>query len=286
MNGEPIYARDVLAGLPKDSFNTAASDAADLKLERLINQTILRQFLNAKRLTVRENEVDKAIGVLRKYPPGMGYACCTYPSLESFMQASGYTLKELKQDIEAKLILEQYVDRLWELQYSSEETRKKLIGERRKQAEKYYARVWHIFFNTIQKPEYRADPAKVNDEMRTKAEAAWKRLQNGEPFADIAKQISEDQSSRNKGGELGLTSKYAFGPGFADALSRLKPDQYDKPFKSAYGYHIAKVEPLKDTDILEIAKMEFEDENCQKVLSKLQKQAKTVMTEKPAKAKR
>ena len=36
VNGEPIYARDVLAGLPKDAFSTSASDAADLKLERLI----------------------------------------------------------------------------------------------------------------------------------------------------------------------------------------------------------------------------------------------------------
>ena len=150
---------------------------------------------------------------MRENPPSLGCACCRYPSLESFMQVNGFTLKELKQDIETKLILEQYADRLWEAKYSSEQARKKLIGEQREQAEKYYARIWHIFFNIIQKPDYPAQPTKVSDEMKTKAEAAWKRLQSGEPFADIARQVSEDQLSRDKGGALGLASKYAFRSG-------------------------------------------------------------------------
>ena len=72
VNGEPIYARDVFAGLPNDTFSTAASDAADLKLERLINRTMLRQYLSAKHVKVSEKEVDRGIDVLRKYPPGHG----------------------------------------------------------------------------------------------------------------------------------------------------------------------------------------------------------------------
>ncbi len=281
VNGEPIYKQDILDGIPADVDPEFVGDLRDTKLQRCITHMLIFQLAKAQKITYSDAEADKRVNYMRENPPSLGCACCRYPSLESFMQVNGFTLKELKQDIETKLILEQYADRLWEAKYSSEQARKKLIGEQREQAEKYYARIWHIFFNIIQKPDYPAQPTKVSDEMKTKAEAAWKRLQSGEPFADIARQVSEDQLSRDKGGALGLASKYAFGPEFADAVSQLKSGEYSKPFRSAWGYHIAKVEPLTDNDILEIAKMDFEDESSQKVVSKLQKQAKIVISEKP-----
>ncbi|MEC0036075.1 peptidylprolyl isomerase [Bacillus cereus] len=109
------------------------------------------------------------------------------------------------------------------------------------------------------KPKLQASHILVKDEKTAKE--IKEKLNNGEDFAALAKQYSEDPGSKEKGGELS-----EFGPGmmvkeFEDAAYKLEAGQVSDPVKTSYGYHIIKL-----TDKKELKSYEEEKENIRKEL--------------------
>lgn len=89
------------------------------------------------------------------------------------------------------------------------------------------------------KPKLKASHILVQEEKTAKE--IKEKLNNGEEFAALAKQYSDDPGSKEKGGELG-----EFGPGemdskFEEAAYKLEIGQVSDPVKSSYGYHIIKL---------------------------------------------
>ena len=71
--------------------------------------------------------------------------------------------------------------------------------------------------------------------------AVRKRITQGESFAELAKELSEDPNSANKGGELPW-----FGPGqmpveIEQTANSLPKGGLSKPFKTQYGWHVLEV---------------------------------------------
>ena len=65
------------------------------------------------------------------------------------------------------------------------------------------------------------------------------RAQNGEKFADLAKDYSNDPGSAEKGGKLeGLRGREGLDPAFANAAYALSPGQISDPVLSQFGYHV------------------------------------------------
>ncbi|HEU5012867.1 MAG TPA: peptidylprolyl isomerase [Roseiflexaceae bacterium] len=82
-----------------------------------------------------------------------------------------------------------------------------------------------------------------------KANKAEERLANGEDFATLAKELSDDPGSKEKGGEYDWMPQGSFVPEYEKAIFEdLKPGEYTKtPVKSSYGYHIIKLlEPIRE----------------------------------------
>ncbi len=90
-----------------------------------------------------------------------------------------------------------------------------------------------------------------------KAEDIIKRLKNGEDFAKIAKEESDDPGSKDKGGDLGFVQRGVFVPEFDKVLfDELKDGEITpKPIKTQFGYHI--IQRLESREVI--------DENGQKV---------------------
>lgn len=107
-----------------------------------------------------------------------------------------------------------------------------------------------------------ADATK-DTEAKTKADSIYDQLQK-EPkkFEELAKQHSEDPGSKAKGGDLGTFGAGDMVKGFEDQLKALKPDEISKPFKSQFGYHIAKLISYQpgSTQELDTAKTELAKE--------------------------
>ena len=73
-----------------------------------------------------------------------------------------------------------------------------------------------------------------------RAEAALEALQDGEPFADLAKAISDDGSAAS-GGELGWASPEGYVEAFKDAVLNATIGDVIGPIETEFGYHIIQV---------------------------------------------
>jgi len=73
-----------------------------------------------------------------------------------------------------------------------------------------------------------------------RAEAALAALQDGEPFADLAKVVSDDASATN-GGELGWSSPDGFVAAFKDAVLNATIGEVIGPIETEFGYHVIQV---------------------------------------------
>ncbi|WP_144488991.1 peptidylprolyl isomerase [Bacillus thuringiensis] len=115
------------------------------------------------------------------------------------------------------------------------------------------------------KPKLKASHILVKDEKTAKE--IKEKLNNGEDFAALAKQYSEDPGSKEQGGELP-----DFGPGemdskFEEAAYKLEAGQVSDPIKSSHGYHIIKL-----TEKKELKPFDQEKDNIRKELEQKRSQ--------------
>ena len=91
----------------------------------------------------------------------------------------------------------------------------------------------------------------LNSEEKEKAEEALKRIQNGEDFAELAKEVSEDPSATD-GGNLSWFERGKMPVGTAeleDTTFALEPGQVTSIVKTTEGFYIVKVNEKKENEI-------------------------------------
>ena len=73
------------------------------------------------------------------------------------------------------------------------------------------------------------------------------KLDNGEDFADLAKEYSKDTANAANGGNLGTFSRGQMVKEFEDAAFKLKEGEISEPIKTQFGYHIIKINKVADS---------------------------------------
>ncbi len=101
-------------------------------------------------------------------------------------------------------------------------------------------RVRHIL---IAVPE-NADPETVA-KAKARAEAVYRRLQQGEEFAKVAREASDDPGSKEQGGDLGWISPGLMPKKFEEVAYSLKKGVVSKPVRTSFGFHILQVTDIK-----------------------------------------
>ncbi|MGV8842556.1 MAG: SurA N-terminal domain-containing protein [Pseudomonas sp.] len=82
----------------------------------------------------------------------------------------------------------------------------------------------------------------LNDQQaKAKLEEAKARLDQGEDFAAVAKDLSDDRGSAAVGGDLGYAGPGVFDPSFEKALYALQQDEVSTPVRSQFGWHLIKL---------------------------------------------
>ena len=103
--------------------------------------------------------------------------------------------------------------------------------------------------------EYKARHILVEKEDEAKALIA--QIKKGAKFEDLAKKSSKDPGSGAQGGDLGWASPSGYVPEFADALGKLgKGKMTDTPVKTQFGYHVIRVDDVRDAKAPEVPKFE------------------------------
>lgn len=94
-------------------------------------------------------------------------------------------------------------------------------------------------------------PSAIQDDKATRAAitALRQRILNGEDFAQLARQHSEDIGSAQEGGDLGWTNPGQLVPEFEQAMAATAIDAISEPFRSGYGWHIVQVLDRREKDV-------------------------------------
>ncbi|QKE62936.1 SurA N-terminal domain-containing protein [Aquipseudomonas campi] len=91
---------------------------------------------------------------------------------------------------------------------------------------------------------------KLSDEQaKAKLEDVKKRLQQGEDFAALAKELSQDPGSAANGGDLGYAGPGVYDPAFEEALYSLKEGEVSAPVRSQFGWHLVKLLGVQAADV-------------------------------------
>ena len=96
--------------------------------------------------------------------------------------------------------------------------------------------------------EYKARHILVEKEADAKAIIAS--IKKGGKFEDIAKKQSKDPGSGANGGDLDWANPSSYVPEFSEAMLKLPKGQMtDSPIKTQFGFHIIKVDDIRDAKI-------------------------------------
>ena len=108
-------------------------------------------------------------------------------------------------------------------------------------------------------------PQKATDEQQREAkrriDSVYTALKAGADFETLAKQVSQDPGSAQRGGVLGWFSRHQMVKEFEDEAFALQPGQMSKPFQSAFGWHIILMKERK-----QLEPFDFHRENILKYL--------------------
>jgi len=93
------------------------------------------------------------------------------------------------------------------------------------------------------------------DEIRT-------RIVNGESFAELAGELSEDPGSAADGGNLGEIERGVMVPSFESTLFSMQLDELSEPVKTTFGWHLIKLNSINGGEVqsFESVKAVLEDE--------------------------
>lgn len=98
---------------------------------------------------------------------------------------------------------------------------------------------------------------KLNDEQaKAKLAEVQKRLQQGEDFAVLAKEFSDDSGSAGEGGDLGFAGPGVYDPAFEEALYALAENAVSAPVRSEFGWHLIKLLGVQAPEVPSFASLE------------------------------
>jgi peptidyl-prolyl cis-trans isomerase SurA len=107
------------------------------------------------------------------------------------------------------------------------------------------------FVNQTRVRHIMLSPNEIRDETQTEAEIRriHQRILDGEDFAAIARQNSDDASSVVGGGDLDWVNEGGMPPEMEQVVDALEIDGVSEPFRSQVGWHVARVEGRRLQDL-------------------------------------
>jgi peptidyl-prolyl cis-trans isomerase SurA len=171
----------------------------------------------------------------------------------AYLHSRGLTLKEYRKEVEEDIIYN----------YMRQEQRKSQSVVSPVKVETYYKENKDRFYQEdaalLRVIQFTRPGGETDAVLRTKAEDVVKKFRDGEPFAELARQYSQD-TRRNKGGDWGWTKRSDIRKEFGDTLFNLKKGEVSQPIVIPEGCFLLYVEDRKFAGIQPIDEVRDEIE--------------------------
>ena len=95
----------------------------------------------------------------------------------------------------------------------------------------------------------KVDDNRSDEEALTYIAGLRSRIDAGEDFGDLATELSEDEGSKQDGGDLGFSDREQWVKEFSDALWSLELDEVSQPVKTTYGYHLIQLLGVEELEL-------------------------------------
>jgi peptidyl-prolyl cis-trans isomerase SurA len=105
-------------------------------------------------------------------------------------------------------------------------------------------------------------PNEIRTEEQAKAliDSLYARINNGEDFAQIAREMSDDSASVVAGGDMGWANEGGMPPDFESVIKDMEIGIVSEPFRTSFGWHIAEVQERREQDMsLEFSRQQAEN---------------------------
>jgi parvulin-like peptidyl-prolyl isomerase len=172
------------------------------------------------------------------------------PEFEQQLQSAGLTIDELKKRIHEKILVSKVLQANVFKDVDPTEQEIDAIYLQHKDSfnipEKVRASRILIMVDDKTSPEDKAAKKKAIDEARA-------RVVNGEDFGKVAAEVSEDQSSKLKGGDLAYFARGENEPGFDDVAFNTKVNTISPVFLTPLGYQFLKVTEIQPAGVVPVA---------------------------------
>jgi peptidyl-prolyl cis-trans isomerase SurA len=247
---EPIFLSDLDNAVAEDLYlkqlrgETVPTEPAELDslrrdlLESIIERRIVIVKAREAGIEVTGTEVEDA---LDQWLPGVIQAAGSEEVFLQELARQGTTLQEFKaqyrkaieeellvsrfvrQEFGAVSVSEEEVQRFFDVKYDSIPEIPDIVG------------VSHIIIIPGASAEREAA-------VRDKLDSIVQRLGGGEPFADVARDVSDDRLTRERGGRIGIVRLGDLRPELARIVTGLEPGRVSEPVRTAYGFEIVKID--------------------------------------------
>lgn len=243
VNGKPIPMSDYQAGIDqlqrRISMTGRQPDEKEMPalkqriLENLIAGELLRQEIEKKKIKVDDSEVNAQLDAVRKSIPPEDFA--------NSLKQNNMTEESLKVYFGSQLAKNKLVETELGPKVSVTQEEMKAFYDANPELFRTpeMVRASHILV-AVAKAAAPDDKAKALEKIKD----IQKRIQGGEDFAQVAKEIS-DCPSRQHGGDLGFFQKGQMVPPFEKAAFAMKPGETSDIVETEFGYHIIRVTDVK-----------------------------------------
>ncbi len=210
-------------------------------IEKEVVRELVHQHGEKKNLEVDSDLIEKEIKALRE----------PYASDEEFenaLSARNITLQDLKNsmevDIHARQLLNEQIK--GKIDISDKDVKKYYEDNKQKFHRPESFRTRHIFVALFPPKDLRTQSISDLQKNREyfarmaedKIDGIIKELKEGADFEELAKEKSDDQASRDQGGDLELIYKGILDPAFDEAVSKLKPGEISEKVTTRFGFHV------------------------------------------------
>jgi peptidyl-prolyl cis-trans isomerase SurA len=199
-------------------------------LERLIERRLVEQVVRRMELTASDAEVDQAVAAIASENN------LTLDQLRESLESHGVTWESYREKIRGEIQRSKILNGMVRSKVKVEDAQVRALYEQRYGSQRQGGEEMHLRHLVVTGGE---DAPRSHEQACDQVRAAQERIQAGEAFGDLARELSE--SNPAGGGDIGWVHEQDIAPWMADAVRGLEAGQVSAVIEMPFGCNLFQV---------------------------------------------